>query len=376
MFETSEYRQRLKRLQDNIKHDELDALVIDDDLNISYLVGVRCNSMERKVSLVVPAVGDPTLIVPRMEQETLSASVSVDNILVYWEKDAKPGRGWAENLQSTLGTAKRIGIDPLSNTEVIEALTGYQWQVSRRVEDMRVIKSPAEIALTRRIANYWTDVMNDLLGIAKVGLPVGELMALGSQISETVFANEPNASWLNTFLFQTFQCSPLSSDPHYMTFRPDQTLPHGSTVINICGVVCSYAAENERTILTGNYRAQHAELFDITHQAHELALSLIKPGVPCAEVDCAVQDFFSAQGVAEHMRHRIGHGFGLDGHERPYTSEGSKELYQPNMLISVEPGLYVDGVGGFRHSDTVLITENGIENLTSGTPRDRASLTF
>ena len=76
------------------------------------------------------------------------------------------------------------------------------------------------------------------------------------------------------------------------------------------------------------------------------------------------------------MRHRAGHGFGMEGHERPYTSEGSEETYQPNMLISVEPGLYVNGVGGFRHSDTVLITEDGIDVLTAGTPIDRKGLTF
>ena len=73
---------------------------------------------------------------------------------------------------------------------------------------------------------------------------------------------------------------------------------------------------------------------------------------------------------------RAGHGFGMEGHERPYTSEGSPEIYQPNMLISVEPGLYVDGIGGFRQCDTVLITENGTENFTLGTPKAREQMTF
>ena len=89
-----------------------------------------------------------------------------------------------------------------------------------------------------------------------------------------------------------------------------------------------------------------------------------------------MQDFFAAEGVAQHMRHRVGHGFGMDGHERPYTSEGSSEIYQPGMIISVEPGLYVEGLGGFRHSDTLLITDNGTENWTSGTPKERASMSF
>lgn len=76
------------------------------------------------------------------------------------------------------------------------------------------------------------------------------------------------------------------------------------------------------------------------------------------------------------MRHRVGHGFGLLDQEAPYISEGSKEIFQSGMLVSVEPGLYVNGVGGFRHSDTVLITEKGIDVLTVDTPIDRKSLTF
>ena len=146
--------------------------------------------------------------------------------------------------------------------------------------------------------------------------------------------------------------------------------------INAVGAIAHYNAENERTILTGNYTPQHAELFDLAQKAQQLALDLIKPGVRCADVDCVVQDFFIKEGVGEYIRHRTGHGFGLLPHERPYTSEGSEEVYEPNMIISVEPGLYVDGVGGFRHSDTVLITKNGIKNLTSATPRHRAAMTF
>ena len=68
--------------------------------------------------------------------------------------------------------------------------------------------------------------------------------------------------------------------------------------------------------------------------------------------------------------------FGMNGHERPYTSEGSLEIYQPGMIISVEPGLYVEGVGDFRHSDTLLITEDGTENWTLGTPKRREDLSL
>ena len=376
MFSNTEIRQRLNRVQARVKQAGLDALVLCTDANIAYLIGVHCELGERMALLVVPASGDPSLIVPRLEQEQLSANQSVDNVLVYWEKDAKPGRNWNDLLYQCLGNAQQIGIDGKTDIDVSIALADYQWQVSNIVESLRVIKSPSEIALTRRVAHYWTQAINNMLAVAKAGVPVGDLMVAGAAIADTVFAEESNANWVNTRIIQFFQCSPASSSPHHLNHRPDESLPHGPTILNAIGSVCDYYAENERTILTGDYTAQHAELFDITHHAHQMALDLIKPGVPCAEVDNAVQDYFAAQGLTEHSKHRVGHGMGLIDQEGPYLSEGSNDLFQPGMVVSVEPGLYVNGVGGFRHSDTVLVTETGCEVLTAGTPIHRQGLTF
>ena len=378
MFEKSEYIRRLENLQTRICESGLDALLVGTDSNITYLTGVSFESVERHVLMVVPPTGTPSLIVPRMEQEQLSAAVTVPvgQIVVYWELDAAPGRGWEEALCEVLGSAKSVGIDPFSSVEITQALAGRQWQVSELVEDIRVIKSRSEVDWIRRVASYWNIVMNSMLKKAGVGVSIGDLLAEADKTISSIVENEPVANWLNTQPAQFFQCAPMSGSPHYFSYRTDQKLPDGPSIINVIGDIAHYKAENERTILTGHYTAEHAELFDLMRGAQKLALELIKPGVACAEVDFAVQNFFQAEGVASHMRHRVGHGFGLLCHERPYTSEGSKEFYEPNMVISVEPGLYVDGLGGFRHSDTVLITNNGIENFTAAVPKDRECLTF
>ena len=376
MFSRSEIQQRLKRLQNSVKSAGLDALIIRTDANISYLIGVHCELGERKALLVVPSSGSPALIVPRLEKEQLSKNLSVKKILVYWEKDSKPGNNWEDLLCQELGSAKKIGVDPKAEIDISTALADYNWEVSDLVEEQRVIKSTSEIELTRRVADYWTTAMNAMLAVAKEGVTGGELMAAGGKVVETIFDKESEANWINTNIIQFFQCAPASSLPHHLSCRSDERLPHGPTTINAIGAVCDYYAENERTILSGNYTPEHAELFDINYEAHQLALSMIKPGVPCADVDCAVQNFFISEGMQEHIRHRVGHGFGLLDQERPYISEGSREIFRPGMLTSVEPGLYVNGIGGFRHSDTVLITEIGIEVLTANTPIDRESLTF
>ena len=91
---------------------------------------------------------------------------------------------------------------------------------------------------------------------------------------------------------------------------------------------------------------------------------MIKPGVPCSDIDEATRAYFASKGLSQYILHRTGHGFGLGGHEAPWLSAGSKDILEKNMFISIEPAIYLPEVGGFRHSDTVLVTGNGYECLT------------
>jgi Xaa-Pro dipeptidase len=112
-------------------------------------------------------------------------------------------------------------------------------------------------------------------------------------------------------------------------------------------------------------------------KTREIAFSMIRPGVSCGELDSAVNEFLRVEGYAgeECRLHRTGHGIGLGNHEGPWVAEGSAHVLAENMVISVEPGIYLRGEGGFRHSDTVLVTREGCERLTRY-PSDIASLTI
>jgi Xaa-Pro dipeptidase len=101
----------------------------------------------------------------------------------------------------------------------------------------------------------------------------------------------------------------------------------------------------------------------------------VRPGAPCAEIDAAANGFLRDEGYGGNLMHRTGHGFGLSTHEGPWVAEGSEDVLEAGMLISVEPGVYLPGVGGVRHSDTVLITADGYESLTRY-PTDLGSLTI
>lgn len=128
--------------------------------------------------------------------------------------------------------------------------------------------------------------------------------------------------------------------------------------------VNGYAAECERTAFIGKPSDAEKELFSHMEKAREIAFSMVKPGAPCSEIDQATKEYFASQNLSGNILHRTGHGIGLGNHEAPYLSAGSTDILEKDMVISIEPAVYLPEIGGFRHSDTVLVTEDGYQCLT------------
>jgi Xaa-Pro aminopeptidase len=108
--------------------------------------------------------------------------------------------------------------------------------------------------------------------------------------------------------------------------------------------------------------------------AQQVAFDAFRPGVTCADVDQAVTDYFAKNDLLPLWRQHTGHAIGLRNHEAPFLDVGDHTPVEPGMVFTIEPGVYVEGLGGFRHSDTVAVTDDGIEILTNY-PRDLDSLT-
>jgi Xaa-Pro aminopeptidase len=157
--------------------------------------------------------------------------------------------------------------------------------------------------------------------------------------------------------------APKSAQPHSV---PDfhARMGSGPIVLMSYNRVNGYAAECERTVFLGDPSARELELYNLVMEARALAYSMVRPGVRCADSDQATQELFASKGYQDHIIHRTGHGIGLGNHEQPWLSNGSSDVLAENMVISIEPALYFDEIGGFRHSDTVLVTKDGYEILT------------
>jgi Xaa-Pro aminopeptidase len=128
-------------------------------------------------------------------------------------------------------------------------------------------------------------------------------------------------------------------------------------------------------MIIGAPSGEQKKFFDHMVALQDTALNAIKPGKKCSDVDRAVGAYFDKNNLMAYWRHHSGHAIGLRYHEGPFLDTGDDTLIEPGMVFTVEPGLYTPELGGFRHSDTVAVTQDGIEMMTYY-PRDLASLTI
>jgi Xaa-Pro dipeptidase len=144
-----------------------------------------------------------------------------------------------------------------------------------------------------------------------------------------------------------------------------RVIRQGENMILSCGAnVEGYRVECERTLFLGRPGERHREAFEVMARAQQMTVNLMKPGALCRDINDQVLDFIRSRGYGGALKHRAGHGKGLEEHERPWIESGDTTALAPGMVVSAEPGIYIDGFAGFRHSDTVLITETGPEVLT------------
>ena len=163
-----------------------------------------------------------------------------------------------------------------------------------------------------------------------------------------------------------------SAIPHSIDLN--RPIKDGDVLVTGAGAdIGGYGSELERTMIVGQPTAKMEKMFKVMCRAQEA--DALKPGNTCADVDRASNKVIKDAGYWGLVKHHTGHGLGLLGHEPPYLDQGNDQPLEPGMVLSIEPGIYELGYGGFRHSDTLAVTEDGCEWLTYY-PRDIESLTI
>ena len=375
---TNEYRRRLESLQGSVAAAGLDLFIVSAFDSLFYLTGAGFEPLERPFFLLVRPRGAPILLAPKLEQEHMKKACNIDapDIRTYWDYPAPQGRGWPDVIQQLIGDAKEIGVEPSLPQEIVAEMKHYALRAEPLVERLRVVKSDTEIDLIRRAAGYADLGVRRLLAVSYRGATVAEGFAQTRAVTSRIIREVDDWDPITTKVVMATWAAPRSAQPHSVPDLRDR-LNRGPHVALVLTRVNGYAAECERTYFTALPSAEIREAFKAMTRARQLAFKKARPGVPCAELDCTVNEFLRQEGYGgEDARlHRTGHGIGLGNHEGPWIAEGSPDILAENMVISIEPGVYLQGIGGVRHSDTILITRDGCEPLTSS-PTDLDALTI
>jgi Xaa-Pro dipeptidase len=294
-----------------------------------------------------------------------------------------------KSVLEDMGIGGEIGVDQDGYPWILgyrgpalSELTGARvHKISAYVEDLMMIKSQAEVDLIRESVK-WGHLAHVLLQrYTQAGATETEVSQRASM--------EANLTMLDT-IGPIYRAQSVFSEGAGAGYRGqigrNAAIPHslannitfqaGDVLVTGAGApVWGYNSELERTMIIGEASQEQEEMFDHMLALQDTAFSTLQPGAKCSDVDQAVREYYEKHELMSYWKHHVGHAIGLRYHEAPFLDLGDRTEIKPGMVFTVEPGLYNPALGGFRHSDTVLITEHGNEILTYY-PRDLASLTI
>jgi Xaa-Pro aminopeptidase len=383
-----EHRSRCDALLERVAGEGLSGVVLFDPYYVLYYAGFAFAPTERPIAFLLGADGTRALVVPRLEVEHAEAKAIFDRVEHYDEYPGEPrAEGALERALAAVGMSGKVGADQ----------DGYPWilgyrgptlselsgatvvRVVEQIEEQMAVKSEAEIALIRESVR-WGNLAHRLLQrYTKPGVTETEVAERASAEATFAMLDAIGEIYRAQSFFRSGahagyrgQIGRNAAIPHALAgnivFEKGDVLVTGASA-----PVWGYLSELERTMFVGEPTADQERMFGHMKALQEIAFDAIRPGAKCSDVDMAVRSYFAHHDLFAHWRHHTGHAIGLRYHEGPFLDSGDSTEIRPGMVFTVEPGLYAPDLGGFRHSDTVLVTEDGIEILTYY-PRDLASL--
>lgn len=386
----AEYDARAAALSGWLRGKSLSGAVLFDNHHVAYYTGFAFIPTERPIALAVSAQGERALLVPRLELEHAQAEAAVEQVVAYLEYPGTPHpMFYLRDLLRNLGMVGPVGADGDGYPWILgyqgpalSAVTGAPAApIAAAVEAQMAVKSPAEVGLIRESAR-WCHLAHLLLQrYTRVGATETTVSLRASQEATLAMVDTLGPLYRASSMFSEGaqagyrgQIGRHAAIPHALAMNAS-LLPGDLLVTGAGAAVWGYTAELERTMVLGTPSHEQRRFFGHMLALQEIAFEALKPGARCSDVDRATYAYFEAHDLLPFWKHHTGHGIGLRYHEGPFLDRSDDTVLVPGMVLTVEPGLYVAGLGGFRHSDTVVITGQGMELITYY-PRDLDSLTL
>ncbi|WP_144206044.1 M24 family metallopeptidase [Mycobacterium tilburgii] len=353
-FDVAVYARRLAAAARATAAAGLDGLVITPGYDLRYLIGSRAQTLERLTALVVPASGDPTIVVPRLELASLKGSAIaelglgvrawVDGEDPYLLVSAALGGGRAATAVTDSMSA--LHLVPLAGVLGVSPVL-----VTGILRELRMVKEECEIDALRKAGSAIDRVHARVPEFLVPGRTEAEVAA---DIAEAIVdEGHSDASFI------IVGSGPHGADPHH-SYSSRELQAGDIVVVDIGGAYePGYHSDCTRTYSIGEPSPDVAHQYSLLQRAQRAACDVVRPGVTAEQVDATAREVLAETGLAEFFVHRTGHGIGLSVHEEPYIVSGNDLPLTAGMSFSIEPGIYFPGSWGARIEDIVVVTEDG-----------------
>ncbi|MCS7059816.1 MAG: Xaa-Pro peptidase family protein [Anaerolineae bacterium] len=357
---------RLGRLRELQQAAGIDYVAIVPGANLIYFTGIHAHLSERPILALLPADRSqrPVLFAPEFEVgKCKTGPVPIDWHIYAYPDGSDLADLFARAARELNLDGRTIGFEP-THMRMLEAslLTTAAPRArlipaGRLVAELRMVKDADEIARMRRAVAVPERVLTEAISQIKPGMTELDIAGLLMRVSL-------NHNLRELVSFPLVQTGLSAAFPH--AFAGSRTVRKGDlVVIDFGATIDDYNSDITRTIAVGEPSDEMKHIYHVVREANEAGRAAVRPGATCEEVDFAARAVIEKAGYGKYFIHRTGHGIGLEGHEPPYIVKGNKTVLQPGMTFTVEPGIYIEGKGGVRIEDDVLVTKDGGESLTT-----------
>ncbi len=356
------YQERIAKLQQLAVAQQIDYVFIAPGANLLYFTGLNMHMSERPTMVVVPAVGEAFAYCPAFESSKIKKVTGIENYITYVDEEGpyETVKRWA--AQNSIAADSVVAFEyraaRLLEYDVIrQALPDCHLLDARSImAEMRMCKDEKELKYLQYAADLSDKMMQGMRDILKAGVKESQLREAGLAVLQD---EAPNC-----LSFMSVASGPKASDPH--STSEDRVINEGELVIIDMGARWNgYSSDITRTLPVGRISDELNKIYEIVRRANQAGRAAAKPGITCQELDRITRKVIEDAGYGLYFTHRTGHGLGLEVHEEPYIVDGNEVVLLEGMVFTIEPGIYIPGVGGVRIEDDVVITADGCYSLTN-----------
>jgi Xaa-Pro dipeptidase len=352
------HREKAEKVMEALGSGGADALLLFHGADIGYYTGFSIGPSERLAAALIPTHGEPVLVVNELESELRDQKPWIEDVDV-WLEHEDPIEALAENIE-------RLGLNGAIIGLAEDAPWGWVNRLKARLPAVHFVDASGYLSEVRMVKSQQElDWMRMACAITDRALE-----ASFEQLHTGMAENE-----LTSILASEIQSLGGRVGFGLILFGERAALPHGqpsdrklepgdAILVDTGAIVRGYYSDLTRTVFYGEPTDRQKEIYEAVLQANRVAYDSVRPGVKCEFLDEVARKVIEDAGYGEYFIHRLGHGIGLQGHERPYIVRNNGLELEPGMTFTIEPGIYIVGEIGVRVEDTVVCTTAGCESLT------------